>query len=313
MFINFRSSHILSCFCFFYSSTLIFKSCFFFFSCIFTFLYSILYLRNNHLHFPSHNSFRRRIFLILCFFFSKNRMDSVPSSPTYTSPSVKPSPLYQTVLPKRATPDMLLYSSKLRSRDQAIVKPQTTSPMVWFAAILCMIFSILLIFFGIATLIVYLTIQPRNPVFDTAAASVSPTYYSSPEYINSDITFAANFSNPNRKLSVRFEYLRFEVSFQEKVIASKVVQAFSQRPGEASLIPVHMLSGLVPLPPNVAMELQKQAVNNRVVYNIRAYFKVKVKLGAIHYSYWLHGECRLEMTSPPNSYLISRSCRTKRQ
>ncbi|KAL8469622.1 hypothetical protein ACS0TY_032466 [Phlomoides rotata] len=283
MFINFRSSHILSCFCFFYSSTLIFKSCFFFFSCIFTFLYSILYLRNNHLHFPSHNSFRRRIFLILCFFFSKNRMDSVPSSPTHTSPSVKPSPLYQTVLPKRATPDMLLYSSKLRSRDQAIVKPQTTSPM------------------------------PRNPVFDTAAASVSPTYYSSPEYINSDITFAANFSNPNRKLSVRFEYLRFEVSFQEKVIASKVVQAFSQRPGEASLIPVHMLSGLVPLPPNVAMELQKQAVNNRVVYNIRAYFKVKVKLGAIHYSYWLHGECRLEMTSPPNSYLISRSCRTKRQ
>lgn len=239
-------------------------------------------------------------------------MDSLPTSPTYTPPSVKPSPLYQIVLPKRATPDMLLYSSKLRSKDQAIPKPRRTSPMVWFAAILCMIFSILLIFFGIATLIVYLTVQPRNPVFDTAAASVIPIYYSSPQYINNDITFLANFSNPNRKLSVRFEYLHFEVYFQENVIASQGLQAFSQRPGEARLITVHMQSGLLHLPPDLAMELQKQGLSNKVVYNIRGNFKVKVKLGAIHYSYWLHGECRLEMTSPPNSILISRSCRTKR-
>lgn len=243
-------------------------------------------------------------------------MNPLSASPTYTPPSLKqnkPSPLYQIVLPKPATPDMLLYCSKLRSREQAILRqPRTTSPMIWCAAILCMIFVLLVIFFGIAIIIIFVAVQPRNPVFDTPAASLSAVYFNSPEYITGDITFLANFSNPNRKLNVRFEYLHVEVSFSEGVIATLVLQPFSQSPGEARLISVHVLSGLVHLPPNLAMELQKQAQRNRVVYNIKGNFKVKVKLGLVHYSYWLQGDCQLEMTSPPNSILITHSCRTKR-
>ncbi|KAI3456768.1 hypothetical protein Pfo_013431 [Paulownia fortunei] len=249
-------------------------------------------------------------------------MHPLPTSPPYTPPSLKqnkPSPLYQIVLPKQAknqqslTPDALLYSSKLRSREQPILRqPRRTNPIIWCAAILCMIFTLLIIFFGIATLIIFLAVQPRNPVFDAPAASLSAIYFNSPEFINGDITFLANFSNPNRKLSVRFEYLYVELYFSESLVATQVLQPFTQSPGEARLISVHLLSSLVYLPPNLAMELLKQEQRNRVVYNIKGTFRVKVKLGLIHYSYWLHGECQLEMTGPPNSILITRSCRTKR-
>lgn len=243
-------------------------------------------------------------------------MDPLSISPTHTPSSIKQSklsPLYQIVLPKQAKPDMLLYGSKLRSREQAILrKPRTTSPMVWFAAILCMIFSLLIIFLGIAILVIFIAVQPRTPAFDTPAASFSAVFLNSPSYINGDITFLANFSNPNRKLSVRFEYLKVELFFSESSIATHALQPFSQRPGEARLMPVHMLSGLVYLPPNLAVELQKQEQRNRIVYNIKGTFKVRVKMGLLHYSYWLHGDCQLEMTSPPTSTLITRSCKTKR-
>ncbi|KAI3466387.1 hypothetical protein Pfo_023050 [Paulownia fortunei] len=245
----------------------------------------------------------------------------LPPPPPYTPPSLKqnkPS-LYQTVLSKQArnqqssTPETFLNSSKLRPREQPILpQPRRTNPIVWCGAILCLLFSLLLIFFGIATLIIFVAVKPRNPVFDTPAANLNVIYFDSPEFLNGDITFLANFSNPNRKLNVRFEYLYIELYFSESLIATQVLQPFSQKPGEVQLISVHLLSSLVYLPPNLALELQKQEQRNRVVYNIKGTFRVKVKLGLVHYSYWLHGKCQIEMTSPPNGVLITHSCRTKK-
>ncbi|GFP90978.1 uncharacterized protein at1g08160 [Phtheirospermum japonicum] len=175
-----------------------------------------------------------------------------------------------------------------------------------------MLFSILIIFLGIATLIVYLAVQPKSPSFDTPAASVRAIYFNPPEFINGDITFLANVSNPNRRLNVRFEHMHVDLYFSESLIASQVLVPFSERPGEARLVSIRLLTSAVYLPSNLAIEIQRQAVRNRIVYDIKGAFRVKFKTGLVHYSYWLHTECRLEMTSPPNSVLITHSCATKR-
>ncbi|PIN13120.1 hypothetical protein CDL12_14263 [Handroanthus impetiginosus] len=250
-------------------------------------------------------------------------MYPVPPPPPYTPPSHKqtkrPCPLRQIGLSRQAKnqqiliPETFTESSKIRPREHPILRqPRRTNPMVWFGAILCLLFSLLLIFFGIATLIIFVAIKPRNPVFETPAASLSVIYFDSPEFLNGDITVLANFSNPNRKLNVRFEYLFVELYFSESLIATQVLQPFSQRPGEAKLISVHLLSSLVYLPPHLALELQKQGQRNRVVYSIKGTFRAKVKLGLVHYSYWLHAKCQIEMTSPPNGVLITHSCKTKK-
>ncbi|KAL3851096.1 hypothetical protein ACJIZ3_012978 [Penstemon smallii] len=249
-------------------------------------------------------------------------MQTLPPPPPYTpstTKQTKPSPLYQIVLSKQArnqhnlTPESLLYENKTRTREQPILrKPRRTNPIIWCGAILCLVFSLLLIFFGIATLIIFVAIKPKTPVFDTPAASLSVIYFNSPEFLNGDLIFLANFSNPNKKMNVKFEYLYFELYFSESLIATQVVQPFGQNPGEARLVSVHMLSSLVYLPPNHALELQKMEQRNRVMYNIRGTFRVRVKMGLFHYSYWLHGKCQIEMTSPPTGVLIAHSCRTKR-
>lgn len=214
---------------------------------------------------------------------------------------------------KKFPPDLPYTNSSKKTKEQPLLRPpRRTNPVIWFGAVLCLIFSLTLIFSGIATLIIFLNIKPRKPLLDTPNASLSVIYFDSPVNLNSDFTFLANFSNPNKKLDVRFEYLDVELYFFDSLIASRALPPFSQRPGEARLVSVHMISSLVYLPPKVALELQKQVISNKVIYNIRGTFKVRVSLGWIHFHYWLHGRCQLEMTSPPTGILAARSCSIKR-
>ncbi|CAL9243748.1 unnamed protein product [Arabidopsis halleri] len=60
------------------------------------------------------------------------------------------------------------------------------------------------------------------------------------------------------------------------------------------------------------VELRRQVASNRIDYEIISKFTVKTVLGIIHYSYWLKGSCRLQLTSPPAGSLLSRNCTTKR-
>ncbi|KAJ6293488.1 hypothetical protein OIU77_008561 [Salix suchowensis] len=191
-------------------------------------------------------------------------------------------------------------------------RPRRTNLVIWCGAILCLIFSLVLIVFGIATLIIYLVVKPRNPVFDMPNANLNSIYFDSPEYFNGDLTFLANFSNPNQKLDVRFEHVDIELYFSDRLVGTQALQPFTQRSRETRLESVHIISSLVYLPQNLAVELQKQVQSNKVNYNIRGTFKVRANMGLLHYSYWLHGRCEIEMTGPPTGVIVARSCRTKR-
>ncbi|XP_020216906.1 uncharacterized protein At1g08160 isoform X2 [Cajanus cajan] len=180
---------------------------------------------------------------------------------------------------------------------------QRTKPIIWCAAILCFIFSLVLIFFGIATLIVYLAMKPRNPMFDIPNANLNVVYFDSPQYLNGEFTLLANFSNPNRRIGVRFESLNIELFYSNRLVSSQTIKPFTQRPRENSL---------VFLPQDVGVKLQRQVENNRVNYNARGTFKVRFNMGLFHLSYWLHSICQIEMTSPPTGILVARQCITNR-
>lgn len=215
-------------------------------------------------------------------------------------------------------PNHIVLPKQSRNHDHIPKQPillrprRRTNPVVWLGAVVCLVFSLVLILFGVATLIIFVGIKPRSPVLDIPAATLSVIYFDSPQLLNGDITFLANFTNPNRRLGVKFEYLNVELYFSGSLIASEAVEPFRQKAGEVRLIQVHLLSSLVYLQPNLAIRLQRQEQRNRVVYEIKANFRVKFEVGVVHYSYALHGNCAIEMTSPPNGALITRHCTTKR-
>ena len=266
-------------------------------------------------------------------------MSSLPAPPSpyqSFSPSPSPSPSPRPPPPppqKHATPvslnQIIISKQNISSESRATktpnahtklakqpilvqTQPHRTNPLVWCCAVVCLIFSLILIFFGIATLILFLVVKPRTPMFDTPNARLSTIYFDSPEYFNGDFTFLANFSNPNRRLDIRFEYLAIELYFADRLISAQALQPFTQRPRETRLESVHLISSLVYLPQNHAVALRTQVQSNRVNYNMRATFKVRASLGLIHVTYWLHSRCQLQMTGPPTGILVARNCRTKR-
>ncbi|KAK6947134.1 hypothetical protein RJ641_000607 [Dillenia turbinata] len=101
-------------------------------------------------------------------------------------------------------------------------------------------------------------------MFDIPSASLNAIYFDSPEYFNGDYTFIANFSNPNRKIDVRFEYIDIELYFSNRLIATQALHPFMQRRGEVGVTSVHLISSLVYLPPDTALELRQQVQSNRV-------------------------------------------------
>ncbi|KAL5548726.1 hypothetical protein UlMin_003957 [Ulmus minor] len=260
---------------------------------------------------------------------SKSPSPSSPSPSSSLSPRPPPTPLLlppppqrrpatpvsvnQVVISKQAPKIPNFHTDKVAKESIFVqVQPRRTNPLVWCGAIVCLIFSLVLILFGIATLIVYLVVKPKTPLFDTPNASLTAIYFDTPEYFNGDFTFLANFSNPNRKIDIRFEYLDIELYFADRLISTQFLQPFTQRPKETRLEAVHLISSLVYLPQNHAVALRTQVQSNRVNYNIRGTFKVKASLGMIHFTYWLHSRCQLQMTGPPTGALVARSCRTKR-
>lgn len=246
----------------------------------------------------------------------------LPPPPPCTPPSQQQaaaSPLKQIIITSKDSMDQHLFPSELPHSCKRqlggyskLQRPCRTNPLIWCGSIFCLIFSLLLIFFGIATLIIFLAIKPRIPLFDTPSASLKVVYMDSPQFLNSDFTFTANFSNPNPKLDISFDYLSIELYSFDTRIAAQALQPFTQRRKETRLVAVQMISSLVYMPPTHAFELLRQVQNNRVVYHIRGTFRVRFSLGVIHFSYWLHATCQLELTSPPTGVLVAHSCSTKK-
>ncbi|CAN8326012.1 unnamed protein product [Cochlearia groenlandica] len=245
-----------------------------------------------------------------------------PSSSMWYTPRTTPwrtphnthsTPLNQTPNPQAVKLNVL--DEETRKHTRVILRQprnSRTNMWIWCVAGLCFVFSLLLIFFGIATLIVFLAVRPRTPVFDIPTANLKTIYFDSAVYFNGHLSMLVNFTNPNKKIEVRFEQLKIELFFFNKLIAVQGVQPFLQRKQETRLEPVHLISSLVYLPINHAVELKRQVQNNNIEYEIRGTFKIRVHFGMIHHSYWLHGSCKLQMTGPPVGILVYHNCTTKR-
>ncbi|KAE9598571.1 hypothetical protein Lal_00021084 [Lupinus albus] len=244
----------------------------------------------------------------------------LPIQPPPTRQQTKPTSLNQIVISKQPNNQLPLQpnspnsvTTKLR-RPQPLRQPriQRTNPIIWFASFLCFIFSLLLIFFGIATLIIFRGIKPRNPIFDIPNANLTLVYFDSLEYFNGDFTLLANFTNPNKNIDVRFESLDVQLFFSDRIISAQSIQPFTQGRRGTKLQSVHFISSLVFLPQDLGVKLQMQVQSNRIKYNVKGTFKVKISFGLIHLSYFIHSKCQIELTSPPNGFLVARNCITKR-
>ncbi|KAH0899571.1 hypothetical protein HID58_049139, partial [Brassica napus] len=192
------------------------------------------------------------------------------------------------------------------SRDQ-------TNAMTWSAAFCCVIFWIILILGGLIVLIVYLVYRPRSPHIDISSANLNAAYLDMGFLLNGDLTFLANFTNPNKKSSVEFNYITFDLYYYNTLIATSYVAPFEIPKKMSMFASVHLVSSQVRLQQEQSRELQRQIETGPVLLNLRGTFHARSNLGALfRYSYRLHTHCSFSLNSPPSGTMRARRCSTKR-
>lgn len=190
---------------------------------------------------------------------------------------------------------------------------QKTKPLTWFAAVFCVIFWVIIIVGGLIVLIVYMVFRPRSPRFDISSVSLNAAYLDMGYLLNADVTVLANFTNPNRKVDVDFNYLVINLYYEDTLIASRAISPFSAASMQTMFADVHMVTSQVRLPLKDSQKFAQQVQTNGIQFQLKGYFRTRSKLGSfLRYSYWLYGKCSFIVTAPPSGVLVARSCRTKR-
>lgn len=200
-----------------------------------------------------------------------------------------------------------------RQRHGLMPKIGRTNPITWLGASICVIFWIVIFLGGLIVLIVYLAYRPRSPRFDVSSATLNAAYIDSGSLLNADVSVLANFSNPNKKVSVDFSYAIIDLYYGSTLIATQYIEPFSASKAESRFANVHMLTSQVRLPLMESERLQKQIDSNGVIFEVKGVFRVRSNLGSfLRYSYRLYGHCTIMVTSPPSGVLRATKCRTKR-
>ncbi|GMJ08217.1 hypothetical protein HRI_004490900 [Hibiscus trionum] len=187
-----------------------------------------------------------------------------------------------------------------------------TNPLAWSAATICVIFLLIMILGGLIVLIVYLVYRPRSPLFDLNGVTLNAATLDMGYLLNADVSLLANFTNPNKKVSIDFSHMYLGLYFENSLIATQSIEPFSAAKGETMFANIHMITSQVRLSMEETLLFRKQIENNQVLLTIKGVFRARSKLGGLlKYSYWLHGYCGVIVSSPPTGVLREKKCRTK--
>ncbi|CAN1325059.1 hypothetical protein LINPERPRIM_LOCUS33368 [Linum perenne] len=85
---------------------------------------------------------------------------------------------------------------------------------------------------------------PIEPKAIDKNARLNGIYFDSDEFFNGDVSCITNFTNHNKKMDVRFEYVDIKVYFRNKILGAQAIQPFTQRPGEMTFNTVNFMWSL---------------------------------------------------------------------
>lgn len=180
-------------------------------------------------------------------------------------------------------------------------------------ALLCAIFAIVAFLVGIIVLLGYLIFHPTVPKFTVKEASLNTLLLDASFVLSSQTTILLHVHNPNAKVAVYYESLRFELQFEKHAISIYNLGAFSQVPKNTTERLFVMAADQVQLEVNEGEDLSSSIQRNSVSYAFVGIVRTKAKFGSISsMKYWLHIRCHLDFNPPPigNMTLVHSDCRS---
>ncbi|CAL9075951.1 unnamed protein product, partial [Musa textilis] len=196
--------------------------------------------------------------------------------------------------------------------SEFLIRPRPTHPAFWLVAACCTLLWVAIILAGLAILIVYLVVRPKGPQLEISGANLNGANLDAGGLLNADLSVLANFSNPNRKVDLRFGQVQLDLYFRSVLIATQGLGPFRERRREAVLRDVRMVSSSVALPTDAAEAWRAGETGNRHPMKLVASFRTRSDLsGWLHYTFLTRRHCNIVVGAPPAGVLLASSCTSK--
>lgn len=191
-------------------------------------------------------------------------------------------------------------------RDPYLPHPGRTNFCTWATAIVCAIIWLAIIVIGVIVLVMYLVFHPTEPKVNIASGTLNALYIDSGMFLNADLTLLMNFTNHNTKVHFKFQFISFNLYFDNILIATRTMEPFAMASRKYTLANVEFVTSGVYLQPNEVQELRNEVNNNRVRLKLEGAFQTGFKLGRLRRVYrWTFWRCNLAFADPPIGALLT--------
>ncbi|OMO93724.1 Late embryogenesis abundant protein, LEA-14 [Corchorus olitorius] len=186
-----------------------------------------------------------------------------------------------------------------------------TSPLVWFAAIICTILTLAVIIAGIVTFIGYLVIHPRVPFVSVVGASLDRLLIDYAGILEIQVTVVIRAHNGNENAHASFSESSYFLSLDGKNLAQLVAGPFEVSKNNSVDFNYVAVSKPIPLDPEEAEDVDLSIKNDRITFDLKGGTKARWRvgpLGSVRFSCNLN--CQLHFHALNGTYIPSR-CTSK--
>lgn len=157
-------------------------------------------------------------------------------------------------------------------------KPARPRPS--FLRIIAIVILILIILFGLAVLITWLSIRPKHLVYIVEEASIHNFNIDNSNRLNSTFDFVVRAHNPNTRVSIYYDSIEARVEYDDQILARDAVPPFFQSHKNVSRLEVKLKSQSVALFGSVPKDLKLERSSGEVELSVAMKARVRLKVGA---------------------------------
>ncbi|XP_010241655.1 PREDICTED: uncharacterized protein At1g08160 [Nelumbo nucifera] len=151
----------------------------------------------------------------------------------------------------------------------------------------------LIILAGLAVIIIWLVIRPRRLEYTIEDGSIHG-FDLKYNHLNASFDFVIRAYNPNKKVSVYYDSVEVDVSYDDQTLAMDVVEPFFQPHRNVTHFQVKPVARLVPLLGSVSRDLRLEKSSGGVELAVRVKARIRFKVGM-----WKSTKRTLRVTCSP--------------
>ncbi|KAL2902116.1 NDR1/HIN1-like protein 26 [Bienertia sinuspersici] len=185
-----------------------------------------------------------------------------------------------------------------------------THPLIWCAAIICTLITIIVIITGMVVFIGYLVIRPKMPYVSVQYAHLDRFDYTQAGVLNTEITILFKAQNDNLQAHASFSDFIYYLNFHGMKIARLKNMPFEVDKNSSKLFNYDVQSFSIPLDPDHMAMVDRSLKINKISFDLWGHTRTRWRVGPFKsVKFWLRLNCQLHFQVGGNS--IGSHCSSK--